>query len=191
LADQKVQLQVARQIARGDPFYPAILIARLANRAPPGITAVGPVALLAHRKTALFCSANAPGDVLLHARHAALRMCEQGVTVISGFHSPVEKECLRILLEGKQPIILCPARAIGTMHVPVECRPALEAGRLLFLSPFAGPPRRADRDSATKRNEFVAALADEAYVPHVSPGGLTARIAEMLAEWKVPLMAFA
>jgi predicted Rossmann fold nucleotide-binding protein DprA/Smf involved in DNA uptake len=190
LAKQKELSSVAVRIDRGDSLYPAILIARLADRAPPGITAIGPVALLAHRKTAIFCSAPAPADVLSHARHAALCMCEQGVTVISGFHSPVENECLRILLEGKQPIILCPARAIGTMRIPDDCRAAFEAGRLLFLSPFAGPPRRADRDSATKRNEFVAALADEAYVPHVSPGGLTARIAEMLAEWKVPLRTF-
>jgi hypothetical protein len=153
--------------------------------------AIGPVALLAHRKTALFCSTNAPGDVLLHARRAALRICEQGVTVISGFHSPVEKECLSILLSGTQPIIFCPARTIATMRIPDDCRSAFDAGRLLFLSPFAGPPRRADRDSATKRNEFVAALADEAYVPHVAPGGLTARIAELLAEWKVPLLTFA
>jgi predicted Rossmann fold nucleotide-binding protein DprA/Smf involved in DNA uptake len=191
VAEQKVQTSVALRIDRGEPLYPARLIARLGDRAPSGITALGPVTLLANRKTALFCSATAPVDVLSHARKAALCMCEQGVTVISGFHSPVEKECLRILLEGKQPIILCPARAIATMHIPDDCRSAFEAGRLLFLSPFVGPPRRADRDSATKRNEFVAALADEAYFPYVSPGGLTARIAEMIEEWKIPLTTFA
>jgi len=34
-------------------------------------------------------------------KHAARRMRDEGVTVISGFHSPIEKECLRILLRGK------------------------------------------------------------------------------------------
>ncbi len=153
--------------------------------------AIGPVAHLANRKTALFCSATAPTDVISNALNAAHCMCDKGVTVISGFHSPVERACLSILLDGKQPIIVCPARAISTMHIPDACRSAFEAGRLLFLSSFADPPRRVDRDSATKRNEFVAALADEAYLPHVSPAGLTAKIAEKLAEWKVPLVTFA
>jgi predicted Rossmann fold nucleotide-binding protein DprA/Smf involved in DNA uptake len=191
LASQNEPPSVALRIDRGDPLYPAILSTRLGQSAPSELMAIGPVALLAHRKTAVFCSANAPGDVLPRACEAIRRLCEEGVTVISGFHSPIEKECLRILLGGKQPIILCPARAIETMRIPDDCCSAFEAGRLLFLSAFAGPPRRADRDSAAKRNEFVAALADDAYLPHVSPGGLTARIAEMLVEWKVPLLTFA
>lgn len=55
----------------------------------------------------VFCSARAPGDAILRAHDAARRMCDEGVTVISGFHSPIENECLRILLRGKQLIIIC------------------------------------------------------------------------------------
>jgi len=43
---------------------------------------------------------------------------DDGVTVISGFHTPVEKECLRILLRGSQPVIICPARSIEGMRIP-------------------------------------------------------------------------
>lgn len=116
-------------------------------------------------------------------------MRDEGVTVISGFHSPIEKECLRILLRGKQPVIICPARAIEAMRIPTESRAAFDAGRVLYLSPFSGPIMRDTKDSAARRNEFVAALADEAYIPHVSPGGQTARIAKMLTAWQVPLAA--
>ena len=31
--------------------------------------------------------------------------------------SPIEEECLRILQRGKQPLIVCPARAIDTMRI--------------------------------------------------------------------------
>ena len=33
-----------------------------------------------------------------------------------------------------------------------------------------------------------AALADMAYIPHVSPSGKTAEIAKMLRAWNVPLV---
>jgi predicted Rossmann fold nucleotide-binding protein DprA/Smf involved in DNA uptake len=187
LAERRKPPLVAQCITRGNRSYPEILLARLGENAPGALTAIGPVALLANRRTALFCSARTPGDAILRAHDAARRMRDKGVTVISGFHSPIEKECLRILLRGKQPIIVCPARAIETMRIPTECRSAFDAGRVLFLSPFTGPPQRVTMDSAARRNEFVAALADEAHLPHVSLSGQTARIVEMLTAWKVPL----
>ena len=151
--------------------------------------ALGNIRLLRNRKVALFCSARSPGDAILRAHDAARRMRDEGVTVISGFHSPIEKECLHILLRGKQPIIVCPARAIDGMRLPAELRAAFDAGRVLFLSPFTREPKRVTKDSALRRNELVAALADEAYIPYLSSGGQTARIAEMLMAWKVPLAA--
>jgi hypothetical protein len=112
-------------------------------------------------------------------------MRDAGVTAISGFHSPIEKDCLRILLRGTQPIIVCPARAIEGMRIPPECRAAFEAGRLLFLSPFTEQPRRVTQGAALRRNEVVAALADEVFIAHITPGGRTERMAEMLRGWGV------
>ena len=168
--------------------WPQSLTERLGGSAPLTLQTVGPVTLLSARRTALFCSAQTPGDAILRAHDAARLMRDEGVTVISGFHSPIEMECLRILLRGKQPIIICPARAIETMRIPTECRSAFNAGRVLFLSPFTKQPKRVTKDSALRRNEIVAALADQAYIAHVSLGGQTVRIAEMLGRWGVPIL---
>jgi HEPN domain-containing protein len=48
-----------------------------------------------------------PGDM------SPFRCWKRGVTVVGGFHAPMERECLTILLRGAQPVILCPARNIG------------------------------------------------------------------------------
>lgn len=167
----------------GHADWPPLLKQRLGKAAPISLSTLGDTRLLAARKTALFCSARPPGDAILRAHDAAQRLRDEGVTVISGFHSPIEQDCLRILLRGKQPIIICPARAIETMRIPTECRAAFDAGRVLFLSPFIKQPVRVTKESANRRNEFVAALADDAYIAHISPGGQTARIAERLALW--------
>jgi predicted Rossmann fold nucleotide-binding protein DprA/Smf involved in DNA uptake len=172
-------------LAKRDSAYPAILRVRLREKAPEILTAIGPIEYLADRKTAFFCSAHTPGEAILRAHDMARRLRDEGTTVISGFHSPIEKECLSILLRGKQPIIICPARAIEGMRISTECRPAFDAGRILYLSPFFEKPRRVDRGSALYRNEIVAALADSVYLAHVQPGGDTDRIALFLKKWGI------
>ena len=166
-----------------DKEWPGLLAERLGSSAPASLQCVGPVAHLATHKIALFCSAQTPGAAILRALDAARGFRDKGITVISGFHSPIEKECLSILLRGKQPIIVCPAREIETMRIPTECRPAFDQGRILFLSRFVGGPKRVTKESATQRNELVAALADEVYFAHVAPGGEAERIAGRVGGW--------
>lgn len=181
---------IAQRIGRGARQYPAVLLSRMGVNAPATLTIVGRSELLGGRRTALFCSARTPGDAILHAHDAAARMRDGGVTVISGFHSPIEKECLRILLRGEQSIIICPGRAIETMRIPTECRHAFDVGRVLFLSVFMDEPRRVTKASALHRNEVVAALADEAYIAHSAAGSQTERIAGMLGRWGVPTSSY-
>ena len=52
---------------------------------------------------------------------------------------------------------------------------------------FVNLPTRVTKESAIRRNEIVAALADDACIAHIAAGGQTARIAEMLAGWQVPI----
>jgi predicted Rossmann fold nucleotide-binding protein DprA/Smf involved in DNA uptake len=170
-------------VTRTHPDWPTQLTKRLGSGVPATLKTMGNISLLRNRKVALFCSARTPGDAILRAHDAACRMRDDGITVISGFHTPIEKECLRILLRGKQPIIVCPARAIETMRIPTDCRAAFEIGRLLFVSPFERRPTRITKNSAIRRNEVVAALADEVLIAHITPGGQTEQIAKMLQEW--------
>jgi predicted Rossmann fold nucleotide-binding protein DprA/Smf involved in DNA uptake len=147
---------------------------------------VGNLEILTEHKVGLFCSVRCPGDAIIGAYNAARNLRDDGVTVVSGFHSPVEKECLRILLLGKQPVIICPARALTRMRIPVEWRSTFDNGRLLLLSPFEKSPRRSDTRSARRRNELVAALSDEVLIVHAEPGGSIARIFVLVDRWHIP-----
>ena len=106
-----------------------------------------------------------------------------GPTIISGFHSPVEQEALIVLLRGPQPVILCPARSLARMRLKPAYWTALEAGRLLLLSPFAESVHRATIEMAYQRNRFVAALADRVLIAYADPDGKTAQLAEDIAGW--------
>jgi predicted Rossmann fold nucleotide-binding protein DprA/Smf involved in DNA uptake len=166
--------------------WPRSLDERLALAAPSRLSAIGNPEILAGRKLALFCSVRCPFDAIPGAYDTARKLRDQGVTVVSGFHSPVEKECLRILLRGNQPIIVCLARSMDKIRLPKDWRGPLEAGRLLILSPFARRPRRPDKRSARRRNELVAALADEILILHAEPGGAIERISELAQQWRIP-----
>ncbi|MEO7317782.1 MAG: DNA-binding protein [Chthoniobacteraceae bacterium] len=156
---------------------------------PEFIDTIGELGLLAHSLTAFFCSAKCPGEVILRAYDAATRWRDERRVIVSGFHSPVERDCLRILLRGKQPIIICPARTLDGFRVPEEWQPAFDEGRLLLLSPFPNNTRRTSARLAAQRNEFVAALADEAVFAHTTPGGHTDRLRAVLIAAGKPVRA--
>jgi len=112
---------------------------------------------------------------------------DHGRCIISGFHSPIEKECLQILLRGEQSIVICPARSLEKMRIPMEWRESIGAGRILLLSPFESSQRRLTTALSEQRNKLVAALADEVYFAHITPDGKTARLAEQISGWGIPL----
>ncbi|MDP3062946.1 MAG: DNA-processing protein DprA, partial [Chloroflexota bacterium] len=172
----------------GDPAYPAEWL-KAAGHANGLVTARGNVDLLAgHQFVALFCSVRCPGDLILKTYDLARALRDAGVPVIGGFHSPMEKECLRLLLRGRQPVVVCPARGIENMRVPAEWRPPLAEGRLLLLSPFSSSQRRPTADQAALRNDFVAALAHRVFVAHAAPGGKTEAFARKVLDWGKPLL---
>jgi len=145
------------------------------------LSAFGNLNLLALPKTAFFCSARCPGQAILAAYDQAACWRDAGRCIISGFHSTVEKECLRILLRGSQPVIICPARSLEKMRLAADWQKYLADGRLLILSCFSGNEDRVTSTLATRRNEFVAALADEVWFAHVAPGGEMQRLAQKIA----------
>ena len=140
--------------------------------------AIGNGALLQRAKTGLLCSRQCPASIILDACDRFQDWArQQDLTVVSAFHSPVEQECLRILLKGAASIVVCPAREIRHMCIPAEWKPVLAAGRMLILSPFS--QKRAHAALIDQRNRFVADLADTLYIPYAGANG---RLAELQKE---------
>jgi len=141
------------------------------------IAALGNAALLDKQKIGLFCSRKCPAGKILEAYQQFKKWAaDPEITIISGFHSPVEKECFKLLLAGKANIIICPARELKHMRILKEWQPALEEGRMLIIAPFK--ERRADKQTTFQRNQLVAQLADELYVPYISLGSELNKILE-------------
>lgn len=138
----------------------------------------------------LFCSRRCTGRAIILLYDLARALRDAGVSVISGFHSPMEKECLNLLLRGDQPIIVCPARSLARPRLPKDWHPPLEQGRLLVLSPFPPEAVHTTQKLAEFRNLFVSDLAAALFVAHAASGSNTEAICQTFQDSDKPVLGF-
>jgi uncharacterized protein YihD (DUF1040 family) len=135
----------------------------------------GNTALLELPKTAFLCSRRCPAQVVLKSHDWAIAKRNAKTCVLSGNHSQIEKDVLHYLLKGEQPIIVALARGLKKRLEP-EFAEALAKNRLLFITPFSSKVTRVTQETANKRNEQMAELADEIFVAYAQPGGNVERL---------------
>ena len=165
------------------PFDCTAALAPLARRAAVSrLMALGNLDLLQHDTLALFCSARCPGNLILKLYDVLRTLRDKRQTVISGFHSPLEQEALLTLIQGQGGIIICPARSIDTMRVPIAWQQALSDGRLLVISPFGTHEERITARLAARRNKFVADVADRVLIVYAEPASRTAELAQTILD---------
>ena len=157
----------------GTSVYPAVLRGCSDAGRLLTVTAQGALGILDGTRIGLFCSVRCPGDAILKTYDLARMLRETDVTIVGGFQSPMEKECLDLLLRGSASVVVCPARGLGRMRVPKSWKEPLAEGRLLILSFFDDGIRRPTTDLAIKRNAHIAALADRILIAHAEKGGKT------------------
>ena len=82
------------------------------------------------------------------------------VAVVSGFHSRLEKDVLKFLLQGKCGIIIVLARGMYR-KLPKVYEEAMNENRLLIIALEKDTVTRVSERIAHKRNKYVEKLADE------------------------------
>src|SRR5437867_3809828 len=87
--------------------------------------------LLTERLRAVLCSKACPGEKIIEAIDLAQRWRVENCSVISGFQTAVEKECLRIFLRGPQRIVISPARGLDPFQLPAGWQQKFKRGELL------------------------------------------------------------
>lgn len=161
----------------------AVLLSHLGKKAPEDLACLGTLELLEGRCLGFLCSARCSGDAILAAYEVSKRLCPVDGAVVGGFHSPMEKQFLEILLVRKVPAVICVPRPLGGMRIPPLWKTAMQEGRLLVLSPVLSGNRRFSRSMAEMRNAIVAAIADPLFVPYAAPGGSIEKLLTICAAW--------
>ena len=117
--------------------------------------------LLKRRKIGFLASRKISSSAILPTLDWAVEISKQSdVAVVSGFHSRLEKDVLKFLLQGKCGIIVVLARGIYR-KLPKPLEVAMNNQRLLIISLEKETVTRVSERTAHKRNKYVEDLADE------------------------------
>jgi REP element-mobilizing transposase RayT len=97
-----------------------------------------------------------------------------GEAIISGFLSPMERAVFKAGLAQKRPLIWVKPWGLGTPDRMEQA--AIDAGRLLLISPFPDSIEAPSVRRAAWCNEYVLAHCDRMVVGHLNPSGMLACI---------------
>ena len=122
---------------------------------------IGNIELLKKRKYGFLASRKISSLTVLPTLDWAIEIGKhKDIAVISGFHSKMEREVLKILLQGQCGIIIVLARGMYR-KLPKQYEEAMTQNRLLIISNEKESVTRVSELSAHKRNDYVREIADE------------------------------
>jgi len=162
----------------------------LAREAPAWLEMTGEIALLQSCKLVLFSSVRCPGSILSKSFDLVNGLRQNLVTVMCGFHSPVEKEWFTLLHRSATPMIHCPARSLKNRRLSPAERSLLAQNRYLLLN-FGIEESRITRETAFTRNLCMAAAADLVFIAYAAPGSRTEELCSRVRQWGKPVWTFA
>lgn len=142
---------------------------------------LGNLDLLNSPSLAIFSSAKCPAGLILKAHDYAKEIRDGEMGVISGFHSPAEREVLEVLLKGTCPLIVVLGRRLEGARIPSTWQAEIEKGRMLIISPFKEYQKRITKDMSIKRNDLAAHMAGRVLVIHAHENG---SLKDRLSQWE-------
>lgn len=117
--------------------------------------------LLKMRKVGFLASRKISTLSILPTLDWAMRVCKQkDIAIVSGFHSKMERDVLKILLQGECGIIVVLARGMYR-KLPKQYEEAMSQNRILIISYEKESVTRISEATAHKRNNYVREIADE------------------------------
>ncbi len=109
---------------------------------------------------------------------------------MGGFQSPLERDVLTRLLQGKQPVIWVLAHKFwNEKSIPKPYREPIAAGRLLVVSPVAQSEARVDARPASIRNRYILEHSESVVFAAIDSAGALARLVGDYPDLKYQVLA--
>lgn len=140
------------------------------------LSGVGKKTLLSAPMTAFFASRQCSGFAIRAAMDWALQQVKTRQVVISGFHSPLERSILEVLLTAAAPVVIALVQDPGCIRLPALWKHAAHRGTLAIIGP-AKVHARLTNELASARNDWVTKIAMQTVIAHAAPaGGLATQV---------------
>jgi predicted Rossmann fold nucleotide-binding protein DprA/Smf involved in DNA uptake len=100
------------------------------------------------------------------------------IAFIGGWHSPLEKEALKILLAEGASIVCCVSKSLGRFVPSAEVKHRVSQGEALLLTHCSPRAKRISREASMQRNELVMGLSTALLVLSAPAGSASLRLAQ-------------
>ncbi|MBI4487690.1 MAG: DNA-processing protein DprA [Deltaproteobacteria bacterium] len=164
------------EIQRKSAIHPAEL--QIFFNKPPRLWCVGDVSLLDNKLLGIVSARRIEPDLALATLELLQQLASLEITFISGWHSPLEEEALRILLTQPVRIIFCLAKSLNKFLPLPEIKSLLNEGRALVITHCSPKAKRISRDASLRRNHLVIALAKAVLVLSAPDGSASFKLAK-------------
>lgn len=149
---------------------------------------VGDPAIAEAELHGMLTSRDTPPDLRLPTLDVAVELGRRGAAVVGGFHAPLERDFLDLLLLAGGRGLLLLGRSVADFHPPKGLRLALEDGRLTIASGSGERDvRRVDRRAARRRNLLLVDLASSLFLPFAGSGGQAEGVARRAMDDDIPI----
>ena len=154
------------------------------------IVTLGDESILDLPKVGFLSSRKVPPAAVMKCYDWATEMRDRDVCVMGGFQSPLERDVLAFLLQGKQPVVWVLAHKLWTEKgIPRPYREPIASGRLLVISPVARSVARVDVRTATVRNRYVLEHSERVVFAALDSSGALARLVGDYSDLKYQVLA--
>lgn len=127
---------------------------------PRALWAVGNGQILRRPLLALISARQIEGDLAAISLQLIQKLAgSKNINFISGWHSQLERECLRIVLTGQASCVFCTSKALDRFKPSAELKELVAQNKVLLLSHCTPNAKRISRGASIRRNELVIELA--------------------------------
>jgi len=127
---------------------------------PPKLWGVGNPVILNYRLLGIISARQVDSDLALETSRLVKQLASlEGVAFVSGWHSPLEEESLRILLAQEATIVLCASKSLDRFVPSIGVESRVTDGKALLLTHCSTKAKRITRNASMRRNELIVELA--------------------------------
>jgi len=145
----------------------------------PRLWGVGNPDILSSRRLGIISARQSDSDLALISSQLLKQLASlNDMTFVGGWHSPLEKEALHILLAETVPMVFCVPKALNRFRLTIDVENHVRQGHALLLTHCSPKVKRISRDASIRRNHLIIGLATALLVLSAPPGSVSLDLAK-------------
>ena len=158
---------------------PPAALARFFRGKPPRLWSLGNPAIVGRPLLGIISARQIDSDLAAESSQLLKGLASlKEVAFIGGWHSPLEEEALRIVLDHDAALVFCLSKSLDRFKPSGEIQSRLSEGNALLLTHCSPRAKRISREASIRRNQLVAGLASVLMVLSAPAGSNSLNLAK-------------